>query len=218
MLQAISDNPMLMILVIFVINIIYVTFLTMRTIMTLKGYRFVAEAFSILETFVYVIGLGLVLDNLDRPQNIVAYALGFGVGILVGTKIEEQLALGYTVVSVTTAKKTIDLPNDSRNLGYGVTHCHQYGRDGQRTVMQILTPRKYERKLIETIKELDDRAFIISHEPKSIHGGFWTKGLSRRKMSNYQPENVEEVLEEVYDAQNQGDDHSAEQKTEKKEI
>ena len=159
-----------------------------------------------------------MLDNLDRPQNIVAYALGFGVGILVGTKIEEQLALGYTVVSVTTAKKTIDLPNDLRNLGYGVTHGHQYGRDGQRTVMQILTPRKYERKLIETIKELDDRAFIISHEPKSIHGGFWTKGLSRRKMSNYQPENVEEVLEEVYDAQNQGDDHSAEQKTEKKEI
>ena len=76
MLQAISDNPMLMILVIFVINIIYVTFNNADD-NDLKGYRFVAAAFSILETFVYVIGLGLVLDNLDRPQNIVAYALGF---------------------------------------------------------------------------------------------------------------------------------------------
>ncbi len=95
MLQAISDSPMLMILVIFVINIIYVTFLTMRTIMTLKGYRFVAAAFSILETFVYVIGLGLVLDNLDKPLNIVAYALGFGVGILVGTKEEKAGARLY---------------------------------------------------------------------------------------------------------------------------
>lgn len=218
MLQAISENPWLMILVIFAINIVYVTFLTMRTIMTLKGYRFLAAGFSILETFVYVIGLGLVLDNLDKPLNIVAYALGFGVGILVGTKIEEQLALGYTVVNVTTAKKDIDLPNDLRNLGYGVTHGHQFGRDGQRTVMQILTPRKYERKLVETVRELDDKAFIISYEPKNIHGGFWTKGLSRRKMRSYEPENVEEVLEEVYELQEQGEAHVTTEKTEKKEV
>jgi len=214
MLDIINESPMLMILIIFIINIIYVTFLTMRTIMTLKGYRFVAAAFSIMETFVYVIGLGLVLDNLDRPQNIVAYALGFGVGILVGTKIEEQLALGYTVVNVTTGKKDIDLPNDLRNLGYGVTHGHQYGRDGQRTVMQILTPRKYERKLMETIRELDDKAFIISYEPKNIHGGFWTKGLSKRRMKNYQPENVEEVLEGFYEAQEQEDNNVTKTKKE----
>lgn len=199
-----------MVLVIFVINIIYVSFLTLRTISTLKGYRYTAAIFSILETFVYVIGLGLVLENLDQFQNVVAYALGFGAGILVGLKIEEKLALGYLVVNVITSEIDKDLPKNLRDLGYGVTHGYQYGRDGERMTLQILTPRKYERKLIATIKELDERAFIITHEPKNINGGFWTKGVRRRRLRNYEPENVEEVLEEISEAGESESDKDAE--------
>lgn len=199
-----------MVLVIFVINIIYVSFLTLRTISTLKGYRYTAAIFSILETFVYVIGLGLVLENLDQFQNVVAYALGFGAGILVGLKIEEKLALGYLVVNVITSEIDKDLPKNLRDLGYGVTHGYQYGRDGERMTLQILTPRKYERKLIATIKELDERAFIITHEPKNINGGFWTKGVRRKRLRNYEPENVEEVLEEISEAQEPGSEKNAE--------
>lgn len=210
MITAISQNPWLMVLVIFVINIIYVSFLTMRTISTLKGYRYTAAIFSILETFVYVIGLGLVLENLDQFQNVVAYALGFGAGILVGMKIEEKLALGYLVVNVITSEIDKDLPKNLRDLGYGVTHGYQYGRDGERMTLQILTPRKYERKLIATIKELDERAFIITHEPKNINGGFWTKGVRRKRLRNYEPENVEEVLEEISEAGESESDKDAE--------
>ncbi|WP_416375744.1 DUF2179 domain-containing protein [Salinicoccus roseus] len=210
MITAISQNPWLMVLVIFVINIIYVSFLTLRTISTLKGYRYTAAIFSILETFVYVIGLGLVLENLDQFQNVIAYALGFGAGILVGLKIEEKLALGYLVVNVITSEIDKDLPKNLRDLGYGVTHGYQYGRDGERMTMQILTPRKYERKLIATIKELDERAFIITHEPKNINGGFWTKGVRRKRLRNYEPENVEEVLEEISEAQEPGSEKNAE--------
>nr|WP_271400781.1 DUF2179 domain-containing protein [Salinicoccus roseus] len=209
-MTAISQNPWLMVLVIFVINIIYVSFLTLRTISTLKGYRYTAAIFSILETFVYVIGLGLVLENLDQFQNVIAYALGFGAGILVGLKIEEKLALGYLVVNVITSEIDKDLPKNLRDLGYGVTHGYQYGRDGERMTLQILTPRKYERKLIATIKELDERAFIITHEPKNINGGFWTKGVRRKRLRNYEPENVEEVLEEISEAQEPGSEKNAE--------
>lgn len=199
MLEAISNSAILMVLVIFVINIFYVSFMTLRTVAVTKGYRYVAASVSILETFVYVIGLGLVLDNLDQPLNVIAYALGFGVGVLSGLKIEEKLAMGYIVVNVIISDKDRDFPNHFRNLGYGVTHGTQWGRDGERTTMQILTPRKYQHKLIDTIKELDDKAFIIAYEPKTINGGFWTRGVSRRKVASYEPENVEEVLEEIYE-------------------
>ena len=74
MLQAISENQWLMLLTIFVINIAYVSFLTMRTISTLKGYRYVAASLSVCETFIYIMGLGLVLDNLDKPQNKIGRA------------------------------------------------------------------------------------------------------------------------------------------------
>ena len=50
--------------------------------------------------------------------------------------------------------------------------------------MQILTPRRYERKLMETVRNLDEKAFIIAYEPRAIHGGFWTKGVRTRKVKH----------------------------------
>ncbi|WP_457826582.1 DUF5698 domain-containing protein, partial [Staphylococcus aureus] len=67
-----------------------------------------AAALSFVEVLVYVIGLGMVMSGLDQIQNVIAYAFGFSIGIIVGMKIEEKLALGYSVVNVTTADYELD--------------------------------------------------------------------------------------------------------------
>ena len=103
--------------------------------------------------------------------------------------------MGYTVVNVTSSEYELDLPNELRNLGYGVTHYEAFGRDGSRMVMQILTPRKYELKLMDTVKNLDPKAFIIAYEPRNIHGGFWVKGVRKRKLKAYEPEQLEVVVD-----------------------
>lgn len=56
------------------------------------------------------------MSNLDHIQNIIALRIWFSIGIIVGMKIEEKLALGYTVVNVTSAEYELDLPNELRNL------------------------------------------------------------------------------------------------------
>ncbi|ATH59702.1 MULTISPECIES: DUF2179 domain-containing protein [Staphylococcus] len=192
-MSVITSNPWLMVLAIFIINVAYVTCLTMRTILTLKGYRYVAAVVSFLEVLVYVIGLGMVMSSLDQIQNVFAYAFGFSIGIIVGMKIEEKLALGYTVVNVTSSEHELDLPKQLRDLGYGVTHNTAYGRDGARLILQILTPRRFELKLIETIKQIDEKAFIIAYEPRTIHGGFWVKGVRSKKLKQYDPDKVESI-------------------------
>ena len=193
-MSAIAHNPWLMVLAIFVINVCYVTFLTMRTILTLKGYRYIAAVVSFLEVLVYVVGLGLVMSSLDQIQNIFAYALGFSVGIIVGMKIEEKLALGYTVVNVTSSEYELDLPNELRNLGYGVTHYEAFGRDGSRMVMQILTPRKYEFKLMDTIKTLTLKrlSLLMNLEIFMVDSGLKVR---RRKLKAYEPEHLDVVVE-----------------------
>lgn len=184
------SNPWIMVAVIFIINIFYVSCLTMRMILTLKGYRYFAAAVSVVEVIIYVIGLGLVMNSLDKIENVLAYALGFGVGIIVGMKIEEWIALGYIVVNVTTAEYDKEIPRTLRDLGYGVTHYAAQGRDGERLVMQILTPRKYERKLMDTMMQLDPKAFIIAYEPKNIHGGFWVKGVRSKRLGAYDTDEI----------------------------
>lgn len=168
-----------MVLIIFAINIIYVTFFTVRMILTLKGYRYIAAGVSVIEIIVYVLGLGLVLDNLNEIQNLIAYAVGYGCGVIIGTKIEEKMALGYITVNVITADVDRSMPRILRDEGYGVTDWSANGLEGNRSAIQILTPRRYELKLYTRIKELDPKAFIISYEPKAIHGGFWVKSVRR---------------------------------------
>lgn len=171
-----------MVLIILVINIVYVSFFTIRMILTMKGQRYLAAFISTIEVVIYVIGLGLVLDNLDQIQNLIAYALGYGLGVIVGMKIEEKLALGYITVNVITKEYDKDLPRLLREKGYGVTTWLAQGREGDRQSMQILTPRKYELRLYQTIQEIDPKAFIIAYEPKTIHGGFWVKSVRKGKL------------------------------------
>ncbi|WP_404357127.1 DUF5698 domain-containing protein [Cytobacillus firmus] len=177
------ENSFIMVAIILIINIVYVSFFTIRMILTLKGQRYLAAFISTIEVVIYVIGLGLVLDNLNEIQNLIAYAVGYGIGVIVGMKIEEKLALGYITVNVITKEYDRDLPKALREKGYGVTNWAANGLEGNRMALQILTPRKYELKLYQTIKELDPKAFIIAYEPKTIHGGFWVKSVKRGKLS-----------------------------------
>ena len=179
MLETILDNALGMIAIIFAINIVYVTLFTIRMIFTLKGQKYFAALTSIIEVIIYIIGLGLVLDNLNEIHNLLAYAIGYAIGVLVGMRIEEKLALGYITVTVITKEYEPDIPNALRDKGYGVTNWVAYGREGERLMMEILTSRKSEKKLYETVKNLDPKAFMISHEPKAFFGGFWVKGIRR---------------------------------------
>ena len=173
---------MMMVLIIFVINIVYVTLSTIRLILTLKGYRYLAALISMIEIVVYVVGLGLVLDRLDEIENLVAYALGFASGVVIGSKIEDKLALGYIMVNVISLDENNDLADKLRDDGYGVTVLDARGREGARLAMQILSPRKKELQLFARIKEIDSKAFIIAYEPKTIHGGFWVKRVRKGKL------------------------------------
>lgn len=170
---------------IFLINFSYVTLNTLRFMLTMKGYRLAAPLVSMLEITIYIVGLSLVLDHIDSPINIFVYALGYAVGISVGIRIEDYLALGYIMVTVILPVDQLkpNLTSLIREEGYGVTQSFGEGRDGQRVILEILSTRKSERALYKLIKELDERAFIISHEPKYISGGFWSKKLKKKKLN-----------------------------------
>lgn len=178
------SNAFVMVAIILVINIVYVSLSTVRMILTLKGRRYIAAMVSMFEIVIYVLGLGLVLDNLNEIQNLIAYAIGFGIGVICGSIIEEKLALGYITVNVISTNPDIAFTRKLRDKGYGVTSWYAYGMEGDRLSMQILTPRKYELRLYETIKQIDPKAFIIAYEPKHIHGGFWVKQVRKGRLMN----------------------------------
>ncbi|WP_066291342.1 DUF2179 domain-containing protein [Bacillus sp. FJAT-29937] len=164
-------------LTIITINIVYVSLFTLRVILVIKGYRLVASILSMGEVFVYLMGLTIVLDNLDKPINIAAYCVGWGIGVFLGSKIESYLALGYIVFEVIVDSIEHELPMKVREKGYGVTSWVADGKDGQRLVMKVLAKRNSEPRLRSLILSFAPKAFIISYEPNQFNGGFLLKGL-----------------------------------------
>src|SRR5690625_6222599 len=98
-------------------------------ILTLKGRRYLAALVSMVEVVIYVLGLGLVLDNLNEIQNLIAYAVGFGLGVISGSIIEEKLALGYISVNVISTNPNLNFIKRLREKGYGVTRWTNYEKE-----------------------------------------------------------------------------------------
>ncbi len=159
------------------INIVYVSLNTLRTIMVIKGQRLLASMISIVEVGIYLLGLTIVLNNLTSPLNIMAYCAGFGMGVYIGSCLEQHLALGYVNVQVIVDSADCRLPDLLREEGYGVTTWLGQGRDGTRLVLQVLAKRSAEKALLAFLQKAKPNAFIVSYEPKNFVGGFWTKHI-----------------------------------------
>lgn len=159
------------------INIVFVSLNTLRVLFVIKGRRVLAACISMVEVGIYLLGLSIVLQNLDSPLKIIAYCLGYGAGVYIGSRIEQRLALGYINVQVIVDSDEYDLPELLRERGYGVTDWYGEGRDGLRLVLQVLAKRSNEKDLIKYLHEVAPNAFIVSYEPKQFSGGFWVKHI-----------------------------------------
>ncbi len=151
-----------MLVLIFIINFAYITLNTVRFLLVMRGYRYFAAFASVIEITIYVLGLSLVLNRLNNPINLVVYALG------------------YTMISVILPDPKSSLPGVLRENGFGVTQHAAYGLEGERLELEILAPRKNERRLYGLIKDAAPNAFVIAYEPRYISGGFWLKRVKRR--------------------------------------
>ncbi len=166
------------IIFIFIVQVLYVTLLTIRTILMVKGLKYFAAAISVVEVSINIIALSVVLSYIQESWiYVIIYAISYAVGILVGSKIEEMLALGYVTVQVISQDIESNLAERLRSAGYGVTGWLGFGMEGERLVLHVLTKRNSMRNLVAEIKEIDDRAFIISHEPIFFKGGFWARKI-----------------------------------------
>jgi len=164
---------MLTVLIILAVQVTYVSMYTIRMIFTLKGRYYLASTISTVEVFIYMSGLTLVLSRLDNHWNLFAYCIGYGLGILTGSIIEEKMALGYVMVQIITSRENACVAEKLREKGFGVTTWLAEGRDADRFVLEVMAKRKNESCLYKMVDSLCPGAFVISHEPRHFRGGYW---------------------------------------------
>ncbi|MGB3366356.1 MAG: DUF2179 domain-containing protein, partial [Acidaminobacteraceae bacterium] len=159
-------------ILIILVQLLYVPMLTLRTISMVKNLKILTSVFGFLEALVYIFGLAIVLSGEQSVVEMLVYALGFGMGLLVGILVEQKLAIGYTTMHVNINHTNNEILTDLRDKGFGVTVFKGEGKFGDRNKLEILTKRKRESELIKLIYEKEPEAFIVSYEPKTFKGGY----------------------------------------------
>jgi len=162
-------------LFIFFARIADVSLSTMRTLMIVRGQRVYAALIGFFEVNIYIWALGKIFANLDNPLNIIIYAAGFSTGNIVGSFIEEKLAVGTLTVQVITMKSPLELTEKLRCCGYGVTVIEGQGREGIRYILQIILQRKLIPQLRKMIDEWDSDAFWTVFDARITRGGIFNR-------------------------------------------
>ena len=178
---------MLNIFLILVLQLVYVPLLTLRTIFLVKNMTVIASLLGFLEALIYVFGLSLVFSGDQGPLAMFVYALGFGIGILIGGAVENKLAIGYNNFEVNLMDKNEALISHLRNEGFGVTVYQGEGRDSERYRLDILTKRNREDELLDLIDDYDPKAFIVSYEPRRFKGGFLVNSMKKARKIKIPP-------------------------------
>lgn len=170
------------ILLILVIQLVYVPLLTLRTIFLVKDMKLLASIFGFLEILINVFALSIIFNGDQNFLAMLVYALGFGLGIPLGTMIENKLAVGYINVTINTQEKNQELIDTLRNNGFALTTYSSEGRDSTRYKYEILAKRNREKELFALVESIEPKAFIISYEPKSFKGGFLVDRMRKAKV------------------------------------
>ncbi len=167
-------------LLIVVMQFVLVPLTTLRTIFVVKNKIKNASLLGGVEALIYVISLGIIFSDLSNYLNMVAYAVGFSGGIILGGLIEKKLAIGYRTVNVSLLDKDCELIQKLRVEGFGVTVFEGEGRDGnKRYRLDIVVKRSREKELMNLLNEEAPKAFVVAYEPTGFKGGYIVKGMKR---------------------------------------
>ncbi len=165
-------------ILIFLARVADVSMATLRMLFLVRGRRFLAAGIGLFEVTIFVVVLKHVVDRLTDPLSVAAYALGFASGNIVGSLIEEKMAMGQMTAQIITLRAPLELASILRNAGFGVTITEGQGQEGYHPILYLVLPRKQLEDMYRLVNDWDPKAFVVVQEARSIYGGFYN---NRRK-------------------------------------
>lgn len=147
-------------LLIMFMRICDVTIGTMRTILVVQGRKYLAGIAGSIEVLIWAFAIRFIFQNLDQVQNLFGYAIGFGIGNILGITLEQKIGLGYVQLNIISKNASDKIAEALRSQKYGVTVFPAQGYTGELFVLVIIAPRKNQKKLISLVESIDSKAFI----------------------------------------------------------
>jgi|SRR5690554_18745 len=164
---------------IFFARVVDVSMGTLRMLLLVKGRRIPAAAIGFFEMLIYVYALGAVVNQLDRWEYMLVYALGFAAGNYLGIYLEEKMALGYAGVEIVVQSESDSLVSFLRENGFGVTVTQGWGREGPKDILTVVLARRQMPQLMSLVNSHESKSFTIVMDARKTMGGYYQRAKSK---------------------------------------
>ena len=168
-----STNVWLIAFAIFFLRLLNMTLDTVRMLTVMRGMRTVTWILGVLQTAVFVLAFGSVINDMDNVLNIAAYSTGFATGNVIGMMIEKRLAFGYINITIVSSTHGSELAIKLREHGHAVTEIPARGKDGSVGILECSVQRKQAQEVQNIALEIDPDAFITSRDIQRVWRGYW---------------------------------------------
>jgi uncharacterized protein YebE (UPF0316 family) len=137
-----------------------VTIGTFRTILVVQGKKYYAGIAGFFEVLIWAFAIRYIFQHLDQMLNLFGYATGFAIGNVLGITLEQKIGIGYAMITVISRYYTDKIADSLRRSKYGVTILPGEGGTGGVSIIVLIAPRKFQKKVIQLIESSDKEAFI----------------------------------------------------------
>ncbi|MCT4612631.1 MAG: DUF5698 domain-containing protein [Clostridia bacterium] len=162
-------------IVIFVLKTIEVSIATFRMILSAKGEKIWASIIGFFEIVLWIGLAATVLNGIQEdPGKMIAYSLGFCVGIYLGGILDNKLAVGNVKVNAIVMEEDgKELAAKIREHGFAVTKFKGEGMHHPRYMLVMIIKRRRLNELKKLLTDYQENIVIDYHDTNAatcMHG------------------------------------------------
>lgn len=168
------DNIVFLCLAVFCARIVDTSLATVRTVMVVKDRTLLAFIFAFFEVFVWFMIVREALTSVDNVLLLaISYSAGYACGVMVGMYITDRFIVSNVSVNIVVKQKK-EVVDALINHNFTVSVSRIKGKDliSNKYMIFVATTSKRIEELKNIITEIDDHAFIVVSENKSVLGGY----------------------------------------------
>jgi len=155
---------------IMMLRIADVTLGTFRTILVVNAKKHMAAVTGFFEVLIWIFAMRYIVEHLDQTLNLFGYALGFGIGNLLGITLEEKVALGYVQLNIISRYYTDAIADKLRLSRFGVTLLPAEGSSGGISILVVIIRRRDLKAVQKIVDEVDPKSFITVQHSRPYRG------------------------------------------------
>ena len=145
---------------------------TLKVLFVARGQRGVTWLIALFQALLYLAGISGVISNLGQPLNLLAYALGFATGTVIGMLIEGRIASGHSLVRITSPARGAAILSELHQADLGATEFPAAGREGTVSVIYSFVPRRKVEEAVQIARAQDPEAILSVVDVRSLSGGW----------------------------------------------